>query len=347
MGYMITTTAIIPVYNVKKYLKRCLDSVLNQTVLFQKIVVVNDGSTDGCEEICNVYAEQFERIQAVHKKNGGLVSAWMEGLKYVETSHICFVDSDDYVSPDFHECLLNNAKDRDIDFVSMQCIQYIDQMHQYKLNISTLPAGTYCVDDKIRSVLLCDRGAFNRPIAICRWAKIIRTDLVLKYSQYCTDQISYAEDQQLTLGILTGCKKIRLIDEYKYYYQFNPDSILNSYRSNMWQKIVLLMRTIRKIPGIEEFPDFEFQYNTQYLLHMAECFRNEFNHHQFHKKFYDEVLDHDEIRKALKAYGTEKMRRIDKIICHYAERKKYYSTWVVLELFKSYYQLRKKLGRQL
>lgn len=344
---MITTTAIIPVYNVKKYLKRCLDSVLNQTVLFQKIVVVNDGSTDGCEEICNVYAEQFERIQTVHKKNGGLVSAWMEGLKYVETSHICFVDSDDYVSPDFHECLLNNAKDRDIDFVSMQCIQYIDQMHQYKLNISTLPAGTYCVDDKIRSVLLCDRGAFNRPIAICRWAKIIRTDLVLKYSQYCTDQISYAEDQQLTLGILAGCKKIRLIDEYKYYYQFNPDSILNSYRSNMWQKIVLLMRTIRKIPGIEEFPDFEFQYNTQYLLHMAECFRNEFNHHQFHKKFYDEVLDHDEIRKALKAYGTEKMRRIDKIICHYAERKKYYSTWVVLELFKSYYQLRKKLGRQL
>ena len=133
---MVTVTAIIPVYNVKQYLTRCLDSVLRQTIPFNKIIVVDDGSTDGCSDICNNYASKHTNIQLLHKPNGGLVSAWMAGLKNVDTSHICFIDSDDFVADDYLECL-EKSLDEDVDLVSMQCIQYVDKLHQYPFKINS------------------------------------------------------------------------------------------------------------------------------------------------------------------------------------------------------------------
>ncbi len=342
---MVTVTAIVPVYNVKEYLARCLDSLLGQTIPFDKIVVVDDGSTDGCGVICDEYSERYVSIQLIHKENGGLVSAWMEGLKYVDTSHICFIDSDDYVSADYLECLLNSL-DGNVDLVSMQCIQFVNKTHQFPLRINSLIAGTYIVDDNLKSILLCDKGSYGRTVAMSRWGKIIRTDLVLEYAKYCTEKISYAEDQQLMIGIFCACQKIKILEEYKYYYQLNPNSILNSYRKDMWTKVVLLMHTILAIPHIDEIPDFEKQYNTQYLLHMAECFRNEFNFHAFNKSFYTMVISHPEIQKALDSYYPDKMRKIDKYICHCAEQSKYYMTYVSLAAFKAYYSIRKMMGMQ-
>ena len=342
---MAAVTAIIPVYNVEAYLTRCLDSVLCQKIPFDKIIVIDDGSTDGCGDICDEYASKHNSIQVIHKSNGGLVSAWMAGLGYVDTTYICFIDSDDYIDADYLECLLN-ALDNDVDLVSMQCMQYVDKEHQFPLRINSLPAGIYNIDDELKSIMLCDKGSYNRSVAVCRWAKLIRTDLVMEYAKYCTDQISYAEDQQLLIGVFLACKKIILLEEYKYYYQFNPTSILNSYRKNMWTKIELLMHTIRNIPHIEETPDFERQYNTQYLLHMAECFRNEFNYHSFSKEFYTQVLNHKDIQRALKSFYRDKMRKLDKKICLYAEKQRYYNTYFLLLLYKWYYMIRRKMGKQ-
>ena len=343
---MNTTSAVIPVYNVEKYLVRCLDSVVNQSIPFDKIIIVDDGSTDGCGIICDAYSNKYNNIIVIHKENGGLVSAWMEGLKYVDTSHICFIDSDDFVSSDYHECLVNALCDG-IDMVSMQCVQYIDENHQYKLPISTLEAGIYTVDDSIKSIIVCDHGSYNRPIAICRWGKIIRSDLVMEYAKYCTPSISYGEDQQLTLGIINACRQIKLLDEYKYYYQFNPNSILNSYRKDMWEKVKLLMRTISNVPGIRNIPDYTIQYSTQYLLHMSECFRNEFSHKSFTKEYYLNVLSDEDIQTALKIYSFDKMRRIDKLICTLAHKKAYTKTYIYLFVFKMYMSIRRIMGKQL
>jgi len=336
---MTTVTAIIPVYNVKQYLSRCLDSVLAQTVPFDRIVLVNDGSTDGCKEICNSYAKKNNTIKLVHKENGGLVSAWMEGLKYVETTHICFIDSDDFIAPDYLECLLSELSE-DIDMAAMQCMRYCDEANYYKFKINSLPAGTYEINEAMRSIILCDHGSETRPVAICRWGKIIRSDLVLRFAAYCTQKISYAEDQQLTVGILYACKKINIIDEYKYYYQFNPHSIINSYKKNMWRNVIILMHTIRRIPGIENVPDFELQFNTQYLMHMSECFRNEFIHRSFDQKFYNEVIDHEDIKNALNCYSTEKMRRFDKLICKYAKKHDFVRTKLWLKISEQILKLK-------
>ena len=336
---MTTVTAIIPVYNVKKYLARCLDSVLSQTIPFDRIVLVDDGSTDGCKEICDAYAEKNNQIQLIHKINGGLVSAWMEGVNQVRTSHICFIDSDDFIAPDYLECLLH-ALEEDIDLVSMQCMQYFDQERQREFKINALPAGVYAIDDTMKSILLCDHGAFFRPVAICRWGKIIRTDLVREYANYCTQKISYAEDQQLLVGVLYACKKIKILEVYKYYYQFNDTSILNSYKKDMWSQILQLMDTIRNIPDIMMVPNFERQFHTQFLLHVAELFRNEFYNHSLSKQMYMEIVNHPLLRNALEAYDFGKMRFADRKISQYAQKRSYLKTMMFLSLFKTYYMMK-------
>ena len=340
---MATVTAILPIYNVEQYLVRCLDSVIGQTVQFDKIILVNDGSTDGCRGICETYEKQYDSIQLINKENGGLVSAWMEGLKHVVTSYICFIDSDDYVSPDYLETLLDNL-DTDIDMVCMNATQSFDTGEQRVLHINGLNAGIYEVDDSFKSRMITDKGAFVKPVAACRWAKLLRTDLVLEYAKYCTERISYGEDQQLTLGILLGCKKIRIIDEYKYYYQYNNTSIVHTYKKDLWTKIGLLMETISKISGMQEIPGFQKQFNTQYLLYLSECLRNESYNRSLTKAIYIRMLSSGSIQDALNNYYDEKMRKIDKVIVNNAKKQRFLITYLSLELYKLIYKLRRIPG---
>lgn len=88
---------IVPVYNVSKYLNKCIESLLAQTYKYIKIILVDDGSTDGSEKICDNYARIDDRINVIHKENGGLVSAWTMGIKNSKSEWVVFVDGDDWV----------------------------------------------------------------------------------------------------------------------------------------------------------------------------------------------------------------------------------------------------------
>ena len=102
-------TIIVPVYNVEKYLHRCIDSIINQTYKNLRIILVNDGSTDSSGVICDDYAKIDNRIQVIHKKNGGLSSARNAGLEKCNfIGYLMFVDSDDWIAIDAIEILLRN-----------------------------------------------------------------------------------------------------------------------------------------------------------------------------------------------------------------------------------------------
>ncbi len=100
---------IIPVYNVEKYLRECLDSVINQTLKDIEIIIVDDGSTDNSPEICDEYASKDNRIKVIHQKNQGLGEARNVGLRIASCDYIGFVDSDDYIDLDFYEKLYDAA----------------------------------------------------------------------------------------------------------------------------------------------------------------------------------------------------------------------------------------------
>ena len=111
-------SVIVPIYNVEKYLEKCLGSIINQTYKNLEIICVNDGSTDNSLEILKKYSNQDSRIIIIDKKNGGLSSARNEGLKIATGEFIGFVDSDDYIeSNTYEECILKFKEDITIDMV--------------------------------------------------------------------------------------------------------------------------------------------------------------------------------------------------------------------------------------
>ena len=100
-------SVIVPVYKVEPYLRRCIDSIRNQTYKNLQIVLVDDGSPDGCGAICDEYTKLDDRIIAVHQENEGLSGARNNGLLFAEGEYIAFVDSDDWLHPQMYEILIH------------------------------------------------------------------------------------------------------------------------------------------------------------------------------------------------------------------------------------------------
>ena len=108
---------IIPVYKVEKYLSRCMDTILNQTLKDIEIILIDDGSPDNCPELCDEYAKQDNRVKVIHKNNEGLGFARNSGLEIATGEYVAFVDSDDYVKKSMFEELYNELKVNNLDVV--------------------------------------------------------------------------------------------------------------------------------------------------------------------------------------------------------------------------------------
>ena len=112
-----TVSVIVPIYHVAPWLRRCLDSILAQTYTEFQLILVDDGSTDSCGAICDEYAAKDHRITVIHKENGGLSSARNAGLEAADGQFISFIDSDDWIHPQFLELMLHFQKAGDYDLV--------------------------------------------------------------------------------------------------------------------------------------------------------------------------------------------------------------------------------------
>ena len=114
---------IVPVYNVKPYLYRCVDSIIKQTYKNIEILLIDDGSTDGSSELCDILSDIDSRIKVIHKKNGGLSSARNRGLLEMNGKYVGFVDSDDYIREDMYSKLYHTMINYDADIVKsdFQC----------------------------------------------------------------------------------------------------------------------------------------------------------------------------------------------------------------------------------
>ena len=102
-------SVVVPIYNVERYLKRCIDSIINQTYDNLEIILVNDGSKDSCLNICNEYKKKDERVIVIDQPNAGLSGARNSGIEIATGEYISFIDSDDYIHKDFYKEMLSTA----------------------------------------------------------------------------------------------------------------------------------------------------------------------------------------------------------------------------------------------
>lgn len=207
-------SVIVPVYNVGKYLVRCVDSILAQTFTDLEIILVDDGSTDNSGVLCDAYTARDKRIRVVHKTNGGAGSARNMGLQMARGEYIGFIDGDDYIDIDMYEYLYNNIVKEKAD-VAM-CELY----HCYQgKSIEKHPCTYYKVTDAVGAIhcVLESKITSVTPVN-----KLYRRSL---FSQLRFREGVTAEDAFLMVDLLEKCERVVISNEQKYYYYHRADSV--------------------------------------------------------------------------------------------------------------------------
>ena len=205
---------IIPVYMVESYLRRCLDSVANQTYTNLEIILVDDGSPDNCPQICDEFAVKDKRILVIHKENGGLSDARNAGLDVCKGEYISFVDSDDWVEENYIECLLALSVKENADIAIGENIQ-TNGICKSPNNISKIQA--YSSKEALRHLFTQDHIAF-----IVSWGKLYRREL---FSNLRFPIGKCHEDEFTTYILYYRSKKIIHTNNILYYYFRHSNSI--------------------------------------------------------------------------------------------------------------------------
>ncbi|MGM9652762.1 MAG: glycosyltransferase family 2 protein [Eubacteriales bacterium] len=223
---------IVPVYNVEKYLKRCIDSILSQTFTDFELILVDDGSPDGCPAICDEYAQQDSRIRVIHKENGGLSDARNAGLEVAIGKFIGFVDSDDFIHPQMYALLYDAAimynagivqcefnrfyEDREIAPFHEETLRTVRIMGQEEYLDNFYPENCYAITSTV-----CNK------LYKCHIFQNIR----FPFGQYYEDGFVLLE----TLNCCsTECEKVILLQNQLYWYMQREGSIMYSAYSSKW-----------------------------------------------------------------------------------------------------------------
>lgn len=211
-------SVILPIYCVEKYLEQCIDSILVQTCSDLEIILVNDGSTDHCGNICDKYSAKDSRIRVIHKKNGGVSSARNAGLDIAVGEYIAFIDPDDTVHSRYIEILLDLCQRYDCDIAQCDFLAIAEDSVK-------LPFG-----QRQRIDILNNRQALSKLCSaneevryVVPWGKIYKRDLF--------DNIRYPigrihEDEFTTYLLFWKARKIVITNQYLYYYIQRATSIM-------------------------------------------------------------------------------------------------------------------------
>ncbi|WGE31935.1 glycosyltransferase family 2 protein [Actinobacillus genomosp. 2] len=161
---------IIPIYNVKPYLEKCINSVLEQSYSNLEIILVDDGATDGSSQVCDEFSEKYENIQVIHKQNGGLSSARNAGIEVMKGEYVFFLDSDDWIAHDIISQLYNDMIEYHADITGTSCYQAFSNGNLV-LNTNLAERQILSKKDALRSFL------FNNYLTPCAWGKLYKTSL--------------------------------------------------------------------------------------------------------------------------------------------------------------------------
>ncbi len=219
-------SVVIPVYNVEKYLPKCIDSVLNQTLSDIEIILVNDGSEDLSGEICERYTELDSRIKYICQENQGVVMTRKNGMKYVTSEYVTFIDSDDWVSESFFEELYNNINGCDL----LLADHYVEKGKTITINRNAVPKGLYNTPEKVNyiaeNMLYATDSSSDSPMGVFPYmcSKLYKSEIARETFEEIDTSLFFNEDIDFILKYTIKCRSVNYSDICGYYYLDRSDS---------------------------------------------------------------------------------------------------------------------------
>ncbi len=216
-------SVIVPIYNVEKYIHRCIESLNRQTLKELEIILVDDGSPDGCGEIIDGYAKQYANIVVVHKENGGLSDARNAGLKVARGQYIGFVDPDDYVEPDMFEKMYLSAKTNQSDLVFCG--------YNEVFSATFAQQRTFAFISEFKSAAEILSSCIQGNIGAYAWNKLYKTAIIQDNSIAFPKGINVVEDQVFFFAYIKHVHSFSVVPDCLYHYIRNNESICAKYHN--------------------------------------------------------------------------------------------------------------------
>ena len=294
-------SVVIPVYNVEKYLRQCLDSVINQTLKEIEIIIVNDGSKDSSLSIIKEYAAADDRIVVIDKPNGGYGESMNRGFDKATGEYIGIVESDDFIEPNMFEKLYERAKEYELDVVKSGFYLYwstpVEKNEPYKVASSITSQRTFCPVEDFKCALE-QVEFFNMKNSI--WSAIYRRDFIrenaIRFNE--TPGASF-QDTAFSLKVWCCAKRVRLMEEcFLHYRQDNENSSVNSTGKVycICDEYDEITRFLNEKPGLKGkiMPILvRVQYDA-YTWNYMRLGANEEKQREFIKRFHDDFQKHDQ-----------------------------------------------------
>ena len=252
-------SVIVPVYNVEKYLNRCIDSIINQTYKNLEIILVDDGSTDSSGKLCDDSKEKDTRIIVIHKINGGLSSARNAGLDIMTGEYVMFVDSDDYISEN--------------------CVEYLYALilktkSQIAIGNYARTSGSQCLVSHVQENVeqISGREALNRQFGkdtvqyVSAWAKLYEAEL---FKQLRFPEGRLHEDEGTTYKALYFSDSVVVSNSAVYAYYCNPESITKKPKKKNYQDLCLILKEQIVFYHNNKEPVLEARVKNRYCIQVA------------------------------------------------------------------------------
>ena len=231
---MVKVSVIVPIYNVEKYLDRCMQSLLNQTLNDIEIIMVDDGSPDRCPQMCDEYVKKDSRVKVVHKKNEGLGYARNSGLEVAVGEYVAFVDSDDYVDTRMYERLYLSAKENSADVVF--CGFHNEVKLGRWIESNEVSEDVVWTGDAIRNFMLdmiacAPYDKMERKYQMSVWHAIYKHSIIRDNNiRYFSERDIVSEDIPFQVDFLSLTDKVVYLKESFYYYCLNGSSLSKSFK---------------------------------------------------------------------------------------------------------------------
>lgn len=267
-------SVVVPVYNVEKYLKRCVDSLIGQSYSNLEILLVDDGSKDSSLSICKEYELKDSRIRVFHKENEGLGLTRNYGIERATGEHVTFVDSDDYLTSDAIAVMMDRAIATNADVVIAT--------HYYKNEVQevAMPERLYSGNEIKKTLMVHMMGNDGNnldALSYTAWGKLYKKELFTKNNLVFPSERKFIwEDLAFSVEAYPVCNKVYVLHKSVYYYCFNEGSLTHTYKPNKLELVMELYRYMCiKIQELGLPKEAQYRLDTNFIGHIRTCIKLE------------------------------------------------------------------------
>lgn len=299
---MTKFSVIIPVYNIAKYVRRCVDSVLQQDFTDYEVILVDDGSTDQSGALCDRLAQEHPQIRVIHKENGGLSSARNAGIKQAKGEYIWFVDGDDWIQQGALSTLYACARETDADLIKFGYIR-VEDSAQWVCSTSVAPQ-VYTDLTALQEEAFYYGGRY----LLSAWSHAYKREFLQKNElRFVSEREIGSEDYLFNLQALLCAEKVAVLEDALYYYEQRMGSLTQRYKKDLPRRYTQLYSHLRRYAKQQGKTCYMGKICAFYIWHLIRgtCIPNAYMQTEDHtrkegRREVRQMLKNQSVRRALK-----------------------------------------------